>query len=196
MRVIILAVATLLSRPAAAYEARLSSSSVLWLEGDSTLHPYSSTATVLEATLTLPDEPMAALARRAPARLELRVPVKELRSAHAGLDKNLRAALRAEEHPFIGFSLSTYTASGGRVSAQGTLTVAGSTRAATIEAAYAVDGAGGLMLRGEKALLMTEFGVHPPTLMLGAVKTADRVVVKFRLALEKAPDGADRGERR
>jgi hypothetical protein len=42
---------------------------------------------------------------------------------------------------------------------------------------------GRLLLDGERALLMTDFQVKPPRLMLGALRTDDRVVVKFHLEI-------------
>jgi len=41
----------------------------------------------------------------------------------------------------------------------------------------------GIVLEGSKALLMSDFGIKPPTMFLGTLKTADRVVVEWRLVL-------------
>ena len=195
-----LALMALLPMGARAYEAALSSSSQIWLEGDSTLHPYSSTATSVALTLSLepaagaPDEAAAALARKAPARMSLSIPVKGLKSGHSGLDKNLQQALNADTHPDIAFTLSTYTVTGGRIAAEGRLSIAGAERTVSVDAALNLRD-GRLFLEGEKPLLMSEFGVKPPKMMFGAVKTADRVVVKFRLELEKAGDSAENKKR-
>ena len=39
---------------------------------------------------------------------------------------------------------------------------------------------------------MTDFGVKPPTMMMGTIKTSDRIVVKFHLVLG-LDEGAPRG---
>ncbi len=41
----------------------------------------------------------------------------------------------------------------------------------------------GIVLEGSRALLMSDFGIKPPTMFLGTLKTADRVVVEWRLVL-------------
>jgi hypothetical protein len=50
---ILSAVALALSLPASAVELSLAPASALWLEGDSTLHPYASTSTALAVAFRL-----------------------------------------------------------------------------------------------------------------------------------------------
>lgn len=179
----------LLALPAAAAELALAPSSRLWLEGDSSLHPYSSTAAVLNLAFTLeaPGPAAAAISTKAPARMTLRIPVADLKSAHAGLDKNLRKTLKAAEHPDIVFTLRSYALKDGNITAEGELTVAGRSRGVVLAARYgARDGA--VTVEGEQALLMSDFGIKPPSMMLGAIKTADAVTVKYRLELVEAAD--------
>ena len=45
---------------------------------------------------------------------------------------------------------------------------------------------GSIALTGSLSLLMTDFGVEPPTAMLGMMKTADQVTVKFELRVRAA----------
>lgn len=169
----------------ASLDAALSPESRLWLEGDSTLHPYSSTATALGLELSFSSGAAlpAAAAAGVPARLIVRVPVKGLKSAHKGLDKNLVEALKGADHPDIVFTLTAYRAEAGRVSADGVLEVAGSTRAVSL-AARLEPRDGRLLVEGEQPLKMTDFGIKPPKMMMGAIKTADLVTVKYRLLLE------------
>jgi hypothetical protein len=42
---------------------------------------------------------------------------------------------------------------------------------------------GSIAVRGSVPLFMSDFGIEPPTAMLGMLKTADQVTVKFELAL-------------
>lgn len=161
----------------------------LWLEGTSTLHPYSSTATAVLAELKIEAAgaagALAAAQAGKPASLSLAVPVAGLKSEHSGLDKNLRAALKAEEFPEIAFTLDAYRKApegSGRFLATGKLSVAGRSNPIELEVALAArDGV--LLVEGEEPLLMTDYGIKPPKMMLGAIKTGDRVVVKFRLEL-------------
>lgn len=186
---------------AAPVPTRLGAESRLWLQGTSTMHDYESGTRDL--TLTLDLEPtgappadaagLDALIRSSGVRhVDVAVPVRTLRSKKAGLDKNLWKALRADEHPAIRFRLTRYTAAPARpasdslaIQAEGTLEVAGASRPITLEAKAWRD-ASGLWLEGSKPLLMSQFGIKPPTMMMGTLRVADRVVVHFRLLLEPA----------
>ena len=66
----------------------------------------------------------------------------------------------------------------------GTLTIAGTERPLTLVAAVAEEANGGVRVRGSTRLRMTEFGVRPPTLMLGTVRVHDPVTVHFDVVLK------------
>lgn len=136
--------------------------SVLWLEGDSTLHPYSSTTTVMVVAGDA-------------SGFTLTVPIKELKSGKGGLDKNLRKHLKEDVvFTMIKAEPPLY---------KGTLKVAGVEKDVVLEPKvektekmYRVT--------GSHELKMSDFGIKPPTMMMGAIKTADKVVVKFDVKLE------------
>ena len=46
--------------------------------------------------------------------------------------------------------------------------------------------AGRLHVRGTRDLLMTEFGIKPPTMFMGMLKTDDKVTITFELQLALA----------
>lgn len=168
--------------------------STLWLEGRSTLHGFKSTAAtlVVEAPLAAPVDATGAdlvpALMKSLSGLKVTVPVAGLRSGKDGLDKNMRKALRAGEHPEITFHLepgtATATAAGDRVRVRtkGTLTVAGQARPVELDVEAAATPEG-VVVTGAEPLLMTDFGIKPPTFMLGAMKTDDKVTVHFRLVL-------------
>ena len=65
------------------------------------------------------------------------------------------------------------------------MTVAGASQPAVLKATATVSGSL-FVVEGEQVLLMTDYGVKPPVMMLGAVKTANKIVVKYRLEFEPA----------
>lgn len=172
-----------------------SSGSRVRLEGDSTLHPYWSQANAFTAALTVDADAATAAAVSAaaaagrPATMTVIIPVASLKSEHSGLDKNLLAALKADKFPEIVYTLERYDSSpveaGLFLEVPGTLSVAGKTQPAVLRATATVEGSRFVVV-GEQTLLMTDFGVKPPTMMLGAVKTANKIVVKYRLEFDPA----------
>ena len=182
----------------------LGSGSVLWLEGTSTIHDFQSKTT--QSSLTLSRDPNATLAPGAMGLealirgagvcgLDLEVPVLTLHSERSGLDKNLWKTIKASEHPTIRFHLAKYsivgpaTADTLMIHAFGTLSVAGVERPDTLDA-RAYHSPQGVWLTGSESLLMSSFGIKPPKMMLGTLRVADPIVVRYRLLLAPKSEGA------
>ena len=172
-----------------------------WLrvDGDSSLHKWSSTATVVAMTFQPADGASPSLAEAIKGSkikgLEVKVGVAGLKSGESGLDRNLRKAMKEKEFPEVVYRLESYTltkgAGDGALSAktQGQLTIAGQTKPISMEVALRM-GPDGPEASGHYTLKMSDFGVKPPTLMLGTIKTRDPVTIAFDLLLapkEKAP---------
>jgi polyisoprenoid-binding protein YceI len=152
--------------------------SKLWIEGDSTLHRYHSTARSWQLNATMaPDQSGF-------TRLEAVVPVKELKSGDGGLDKNMYATLKADQFPSIRFTLSRGKLKGAgpnvQADAEGRLTIAGVDRPVTLHAEGTLTGTT-LHLTGVKELKMSEFGITPPVMMMGAITCSDAIEVHYDL---------------
>jgi hypothetical protein len=194
----------MLATPAARSETGATGKSVsvtavsLELSGDSSLHPFRLTAHGIEARV---DVDVAAAAQTPDLdglirghlikTFQLTVPVDKLTSGERGLDANMRKALQGKRYKEIRFRMDSYELLAGAkgTSAQtlllhGRLSVAGAERRIDVGVVGTPIG-DGIRFKGSKSLLMTDYGVKPPTLMLGAIKTADLVTVKFELTLQK-----------
>jgi polyisoprenoid-binding protein YceI len=180
--------ATALSAAAAVTLSPTSASRVR-IDGDSSLHPWFAETGAFTAVLTVDADAAtsasvaAAVAAGKPATMTVTIPVAGLKSEHSGLDKNLRKALSADKHPDVVYTLERYEAKGSRLSVGGKLTIAGETQPAVLVATAAVSGSL-YVVDGEQSLLMTDYGVKPPVMMMGAIKTANKIVVKYHLEFE------------
>lgn len=182
----------LLTRTAGAATAYLGAGSLIRLEGKSTIHPWRSESKEFSLDMDIapgtPQTLAAGIEAQSAGRMTVKIPVKSLKSEHGGLDKNLRKALDAEKNPDIVFVMRSYKLAkeegAAKVVATGDLTVAGKTKEETLTGALKLEN-GRAVVDGEQPLLMTDFGVKPPTMMMGAVKTDDKVVIKFHLELEE-----------
>ena len=63
----------------------------------------------------------------------------------------------------------------------GALTIAGAEKSVNLDVTATRLSDGGIRADGELPLLMTDFGVKPPTAMLGTLRTSNKVTVKFSL---------------
>lgn len=156
--------------------------SKVWLAGDSTLHPYTSTATKFQATVAVTrvkgGQPRY-------SDLEVVIPVLSLKSGNGALDDNLYKALNAKRYPTIrftatggGFSLSE--AGAVSVEARGKLMIAGAEKDAAVKTSGKLAG-DTFRLEGRQELLMSNFGIQPPVLMGGLIKCSDKIVVYYDL---------------
>jgi polyisoprenoid-binding protein YceI len=195
----LLAVLTLSGRPLAAptgNDAALGSnvavtSASLSISGSSTMHPYvvSTKSLKVVAAIATAADAQALLQPGALQGFELQIPVNSFTSDKDGLTKQMFKAMKADKHPLITFRLTGYTvepaAGSTTLKPTGTLTVAGVER--PIDMVLEVkEQAGGLHVRGSRDLLMTEFGIKPPTMFMGMLKTDDKVTIKFELHLALA----------
>jgi YceI-like protein len=191
--------ATMSPAHAEAGELVLRTGSKLWLTGSSTVHDYSSQSTNLtvafrcDPTLWPADaaggEAIETLIRaKGVTTIDVVVPVTGLKSGKDGLDKNMYKALLAPQHPEIRFTMAGYAigtvsdSAGTAIDARGTLKVAGVEREILISATALREGEA-VRLRCDVPLLMTQFGIKPPKMMLGALRTSDKVVIHIDLVI-------------
>ena len=165
--------------------------SAIWLVGDSTLHAFTCLSKQFQVTAEA-DAPgtEAILQRNALKRLDVVVPVKTLQSKESALDKNMYKAMKAEQYPEILFRLATYEisasttgASASHVKANGTLTIAGHEQPVVLEGEI-LPGMAGFRVQGQYKLRMSDYGIKPPTMMMGTIRVKDDVVVHFDLQLQ------------
>lgn len=152
--------------------------SKIWIEGDSNLHPWSCQATAPQAQIDI-DTAAPELARG----LTLSVQVAGLECGSGKMNEKLRDALNADAHPVIEYQLVKAERVPGeklQLQATGDLTINGKTRPVTFAVDVVLEPDGTARASGSVDILMTDFGVEPPTALL-VLKTYDRVTVKFEI---------------
>lgn len=164
----------------------LKAGSRLWLEGTSTLHPYSADATrlLLEGTVEPAESPLGWRI----VSLRVVVPVQGLKSSIEALNRNMYRDLKADQHPEIVFTLRDYAPAGPApsgggywVKARGRLMVAGVERDIELEALLSISGEQ-IQIQGAKELFMTHFGITPRR-FLGVMRVDDKITVRYDLTL-------------
>ena len=158
----------------------LAKESKVSLEGTSSVKSFKCTAEKIDVAV-------AAEENAAPADLvssaSVIVPVATLECGNKTMNEHMRKALKASANPQISWRLSSYRLTGTTVFMKGLLRIAGKENPIEITGTGTVDGTGTIRMKGSKLFRMTEFGVKPPSLMLGTMKVADPVTVSFDLVL-------------
>ncbi len=157
----------------------LAPDSKVWIEGDSNLHPWSCAATRPESKMEV-DASAPEIARS----LSLLVEVSGLECGSGKMNEKLRDALQSEKHPYIEYSLVKAQRVPGaalKLDAAGELTIAGKTQPVRFVVDVEMSPDGTAKARGKVDVLMSSFGVEPPTALLGVLKTYDKVTVHFEI---------------
>jgi polyisoprenoid-binding protein YceI len=166
----------------------LAPQSRLWVDGTSTVRSWSCKATVLDATIDAgaADAVASVIAgQKAVRAVDVRIPAAKLECGNETMNAHMRKALKAADHPVIAFAVSAYDITRGAGGVTGTiegqLTLGGVTRPISLAATGVAGPDGTLHVTGAHELVMTEFGLKPPSLMLGTMKVGDKVKVSFDL---------------
>jgi polyisoprenoid-binding protein YceI len=159
----------------------LSKESRIWLEGTSTVRSFKCSATKLDMTVVAEtDQAPAEMVKSA----SLLVPVAQLDCGNKTMNEHMKKALKAEANPQITWKMTSYEVQGTSVVINGKLTIAGKENAIELKGTGTADN-GTIRFKGSKQFKMTEYGVKPPSLMLGTMKVGDAVTVLFDLALSE-----------
>lgn len=117
--------------------------------------------------------------------LNFNMPAESLKSEHSMMDKNAYKALKTDDNKNISFvqtsaTISPIDATTYQLKLMGKLTIAGTTKVTDLVATAKYNAADkSFAVSGTKKFKMSEFGVKPPTVMMGTIKTGDPLTVTF-----------------
>lgn len=160
------------------------SDSRLWLEGSSNVRDWRCDATTLDATIDLDDG--AAHVRR----VQVRVPAHALTCGRSQMDNIMYKALHVNDAPecrqIVGrFDVLSSSGDGESLVMQGTLRIAGHERVVRVPVVLQEQRDGAIRAQGALPILMTDYGITPPTALFGVLRTENRIVVKFDLLVDR-----------
>lgn len=170
----------------------LDAGSRLWVTGTSSVRSWQCKAVGFEAAIATAaptGAPAAILAGdKAVTTVSVKVPTERMDCSNGTMNEHMLKAIKAKEFPTIAFTLAGYDLArqegGVKVTMNGTLTLGGVEKEITMQADAREESAGVLRVTGVHELRMKEFGLKPPTLMLGTMKVNELVKVNFDLLLK------------
>jgi polyisoprenoid-binding protein YceI len=157
----------------------------VWVDGTSTTRAWHCESTRGEGSAAAATTDLAQLG--SVSRAEITVPIASLDCRNTTMNGHMRNALKAATAPEIRFRASSVqvTPSGadaGTAVMEGMLSMGGQDHPVTVNATVARED-GQLRVRGSKRLVMTEWGLRPPSLMLGTMRVSPNVTVGFDVVL-------------
>lgn len=171
-----------------AVRLRLEPGSEVTVEGTSTMHSYHCTTNKIMAYVDVDPGYTKDLTKIAKpiVSVKVNIVVNTLKCGNTTMDKNLYSTLNAEKNPVITYTLSGYDILNGLSSSfaantKGSLKISGTEKLIDMKVNASRLSEGKVTAEGEETLLMTDFGIKPPSFMLGTLKVGNEVKVKFNL---------------
>lgn len=170
-----------------AYKLASSPDVTIKVLGTSNVHDWVMTSTVMDSKgeFTLSGENLTAL--RA---FSFQLAVKSLKSEHESMDGRMYKSVNENKFPTISYKLNSATIttiSKGKflINSKGDLTISGVTQAINMDVTATVNTDNSISCNGSKKIQLTDYGIKPPTFMLGAMKVYNDLNIQFNLIYKK-----------
>ncbi len=113
-----------------------------------------------------------------------------LKSGKESMENTAYKAMKTADYAVIKFeaTFGTVTPAGGSnytITCPGVLTIAGKAVSTDLTANCTLGADGSLTCTGVKSVLMTDFGITPPSFMMGSISTGNEVKINFNTLLKK-----------
>ncbi|TNE74596.1 YceI family protein [bacterium] len=163
-------------------ELRSANNSSITVKGTSTMHDWELTSSQMDASAVI-------LTDGQDIKVDSFVGILDVTSLKSGkdqMDKNAYKTLNYKDFPQIKFSLVKVVKAdkeNQKVIGLFNVEISGNSKEVEIEAAAIPVENDGVQITGTKELKMTDFGIKPPSFMLGALKTGNEITVDFDIHL-------------
>jgi polyisoprenoid-binding protein YceI len=154
------------------------------LHGRSNVNSFSCATSTFQTSIRIDSAEGSEARAKSVVRLTVTVPVRSLDCGRARMNDDMFRALKADSFPEIRYVLTTYDVEEHSASVDsvvihsvGELTVAGVTKRIELQVNGNRNDSGSLRGAGGVKLLMTDFGIRPPTAFFGAIRTKNALEV-------------------
>ncbi len=122
--------------------------------------------------------------------LKFTVVAKGLKSDKSSMDGRTYKSIKADQFPKITYLLNTASvtalqANKYTIQTTGTLTIAGKSQSISMKVNALVNPDGSLSCNGSEKLQLTDYGIQPPSFMLGAMKVGNDLTIQFNIIYNK-----------
>ena len=182
--------ATAGAQSASAIRLRLDPGSEVTIEGTSSMHAFHCKTNKIMAYVDVDPGYTKDLTKiaRPIASVKVNIVARTLTCGNSQMDKNMYSTLDADKNPIIRYTMSGYDILDGSAKpaafvakTTGTLTISGQEKVINMKINAERLSDGKATAQGEEDVLMTDFGIKPPSFMFGTLKAGNEIKVKFNL---------------
>jgi polyisoprenoid-binding protein YceI len=155
--------------------------------GSSNVHDWTMTSTVMESQGEFKIEGSEL---RGLSAFGFSVAFKNLKSGHSSMDSRTYKSVNAPKYPNVTYKLNSATVTTIEknkylIKAKGDLTISGKTQPVTLEVTAVINADNTITCSGSEKIKLTDYGIKPPSFMLGTMKVADDLTIQFTLIYKK-----------
>jgi len=165
-----------------AYQLSETASNSVKVTGTSNVHDWSMTAKQFESRGTFNFNARGEMTDV--SALKFTLAAKRLKSGKSAMDECTYKMLNATEFPQISYKLTFATvtmvqAKRYSIETTGILTIAGKTQSFSMKVMALVNADGSISCHGSEKLMLTDYGIEPPSFMPGPMKVGNNLVIRF-----------------
>jgi polyisoprenoid-binding protein YceI len=106
------------------------------------------------------------------------------------MDSRTYKSVNAPKYPNVTYKLNSATVTTIEknkylIKAKGDLTISGKTQPVTLEVTAVINADNTITCSGSEKIKLTDYGIKPPSFMLGTMKVADDLTIQFTLIYKK-----------
>ncbi|MDG5767537.1 YceI family protein [Balneolales bacterium ANBcel1] len=122
--------------------------------------------------------------------VDIRIPVGDIDADSRRMNRNMHDYLKEDDYPEITYrlvqakELVVLDNPGFKLTVLGTVSAAGESVELEHDVVITPNQNGGFTVTGSQDLKMTDFGIDPPTAVLGSIRSRDEMTIEFELVLE------------
>jgi polyisoprenoid-binding protein YceI len=156
----------------------------VWVAGTSTVKSFKCAAPAQDANLLSAGEPATAELAKLVSAADVKIEIEKLDCGNGTMNEHMRKALNAKDNPTIAFKLSGYQITNGTITVKGMLTINGQERAVEMNGNVSEEN-GVVRTAATREINMTEWGVKPPSLMMGTMKVRPQVTIGYDIVVKR-----------
>jgi hypothetical protein len=178
------------AQSASAIRLRLDPTSEVTIEGTSSMHAFHCKTNKIMAYVDVDPGYTKDLTKiaRPIASVKVNIVVRTLSCGNGQMDNNMYSTLDADKNPIIRYTMSGYDILDGSAKPSafvakttGTLVISGQEKVISMKINAERLSDGKATAQGEENVLMSDFGIKPPSFMFGTLKVGNEIKVKFNL---------------
>jgi polyisoprenoid-binding protein YceI len=183
MAVVIFLIMPQLSKAQATYKLAEGADATIKVLGSSNVHDWTMTATAMESKGTFR---VAGKELKGISALSFSVAFKNLKSEHSSMDSRTYKTVNATSFPIVIYKLNTAAVSfvdknKYLVKTEGWLAISGVSKPISMDVTAVVNSDNTITCTGSQKIKLTDYGIKPPSFMLGAMKVYDDLTIQFTL---------------